>query len=38
MKLQKIEEAADRDAIVIFGASVKEDMQDEIVITVIATD
>ena len=33
----QIEKAADRDAIVIFGASVKEDMQDEIVITVIAT-
>lgn len=33
----QIEKAADRDAIVIFGASVKEDMHDEIVITVIAT-
>ncbi|HML37360.1 MAG TPA: cell division protein FtsZ [Bacillota bacterium] len=33
----QIEKAADKDAIVIFGASVKEDMQDEIVITVIAT-
>lgn len=33
----KIEEAANNDANVIFGTSVKEDMQDEIVITVIAT-
>ncbi|MGI6730753.1 MAG: cell division protein FtsZ [Anaerovoracaceae bacterium] len=33
----QIEKAADKDAIVIFGASVKEDMQDEIIITVIAT-
>ena len=33
----QIEKAADKDAIVIFGTSVKEDMQDEIVITVIAT-
>lgn len=33
----QIEKAADKDAIVIFGASVKEEMQDEIVITVIAT-
>jgi len=33
----QIEKAADKDAIVIFGASVKEDMRDEIVITVIAT-
>lgn len=33
----QIEKAADKDAIVIFGASVKEDMKDEIVITVIAT-
>lgn len=33
----QIEKAADKDAIVIFGASVKEDMHDEIVITVIAT-
>jgi cell division protein FtsZ len=32
-----IEKAADRDAIVIFGTSIKEDMQDEIKITVIAT-
>lgn len=32
-----IEKAADKDAIVIFGASVKEDMHDEIIITVIAT-
>lgn len=32
-----IEQAADRDAIVIFGASIKEDMKDEIKITVIAT-
>ncbi|NLP29763.1 MAG: cell division protein FtsZ [Clostridiales bacterium] len=33
----QIEKAADKDAIVIFGASVKEELQDEIVITVIAT-
>jgi len=33
----QIEKAADKDAIVIFGASVKEDLKDEIVITVIAT-
>ena len=33
----QIEKAADKDAIVIFGASVKEEMQDEIVVTVIAT-
>ncbi|MDR3242355.1 MAG: cell division protein FtsZ [Clostridiales Family XIII bacterium] len=33
----RIEQAADRDAIVIFGTSIKEDMKDEIVITVIAT-
>ncbi len=33
----QIEKAADEDAIVIFGASVKEDLKDEIVITVIAT-
>ncbi|HVI39420.1 MAG TPA: cell division protein FtsZ [Anaerovoracaceae bacterium] len=33
----QIEKAADKDAIVIFGASVKEEMHDEIVITVIAT-
>ncbi len=33
----QIEKAADKDAIVIFGASVKEDLQDEIIITVIAT-
>ncbi len=32
-----IEKAADRDAIVIFGTSIKEDMKDEIKITVIAT-
>lgn len=32
-----IEQAADRDAIVIFGASIKEEMKDEIKITVIAT-
>lgn len=34
---EEIEKAADKDAIIIFGASVKEDLQDEIVITVIAT-
>ncbi|HWQ77726.1 MAG TPA: cell division protein FtsZ [Anaerovoracaceae bacterium] len=33
----QIEKAADKDAIVIFGASVKEDLSDEIIITVIAT-
>lgn len=33
----QIEKSADKDAIVIFGASVKEELQDEIVITVIAT-
>ncbi len=33
----QIEKAADKDAIVIFGASVKEDLHDEIIITVIAT-
>lgn len=33
----QIEKAADKDAIVIFGTSIKEEMQDEIVITVIAT-
>ncbi len=32
-----IEKAADRDAIVIFGTSIKEDMENEIKITVIAT-
>ncbi|MBQ2747131.1 MAG: cell division protein FtsZ [Firmicutes bacterium] len=33
----QIEKAADKDAIIILGTAVKEDMQDEIVITVIAT-
>ncbi|MDD4389884.1 MAG: cell division protein FtsZ [Eubacteriales bacterium] len=33
----QIEKAADKDAIVIFGTSIKEEMQEEIVITVIAT-
>lgn len=33
----QIEKAADKEAIVIFGASVKEELQDEIIITVIAT-
>lgn len=32
-----IEEAADRNAIIIFGAAIKEDIQDEIHVTVIAT-
>ncbi|MGI6751329.1 MAG: cell division protein FtsZ [Anaerovoracaceae bacterium] len=32
-----IEKAADKDAIVIFGASVREELEDEIIITVIAT-
>lgn len=34
---EAIEKAADSDAIIIFGASVKEELQDEIIITVIAT-
>lgn len=34
---EKIAEAADPDAIIIFGATVREDLQDEIIITVIAT-
>ncbi|MFV0518509.1 MAG: cell division protein FtsZ [Aminipila sp.] len=33
----QIEDAAGDDAIVIFGASIKEDLQDEILVTVIAT-
>lgn len=33
----QIEKSADKDAIVIFGATVKEELQDEIIITVIAT-
>ncbi len=33
----QIEKAADKEAIVIFGASVKEELQEEIIITVIAT-
>lgn len=33
----QIEDAAGEDAIVIFGASIKEDLQDEILVTVIAT-
>ena len=33
----QIEEAADEDCILIFGSSVKEELQDEIVITIIAT-
>lgn len=33
----QIEEAADKDAIIIFGTSVKEELKDEIIITVIAT-
>ncbi len=33
----QIEKAADRDAVVIFGASVKQEMEGEVVITVIAT-
>lgn len=33
----QIEKSADKDAIVIFGASVKEELKDEIIITVIAT-
>ena len=32
-----VEERADRDCILIFGAAVNEEMQDEIAITVIAT-
>ncbi len=34
---EQIEKAADREAIVIFGASIKEELKDEIVVTVIAT-
>lgn len=34
---EQIEKAADKDAIVILGTAIKEDMQDEIIITVIAT-
>ncbi|MDO4551914.1 MAG: cell division protein FtsZ [Bacillota bacterium] len=33
----QIEKSADQDAIIIFGASVKEELADEIIITVIAT-
>ena len=33
----QIEDAADEDCILIFGSSVKEELQDEIVITIIAT-
>ncbi|MEG1583692.1 MAG: cell division protein FtsZ [Anaerovorax sp.] len=33
----QIEKAADKEAIVIFGASVREELKDEIIITVIAT-
>jgi len=33
----QIEKAADKDAIVIFGASVREELADEIIVTVIAT-
>lgn len=33
----KITQKADSDAMVIFGASIKEDMQDELMVTVIAT-
>ena len=33
----QVEEAASEDAIIIFGASIKEELQDEIVVTVIAT-
>ncbi len=32
-----IEDAADDDVILIFGTSIKEDMQDEVIVTVIAT-
>ena len=34
---EQIAKAADPDAIIIFGATVREDIQDEIIITVIAT-
>lgn len=34
---EQIQEAADPEAIIIFGATVREDIQDEIIITVIAT-
>lgn len=33
----QIEKAADEDAIVIFGSTIREELQDEIIITVIAT-
>ena len=33
----QVEEAASDDAIIIFGASIKEELQDEILVTVIAT-
>ena len=33
----QIQQSADEDAIVIFGTSIKEDMKDEIIVTVIAT-
>lgn len=33
----QVQKAADEDAIVIFGASVKESLQDEVVVTLIAT-
>lgn len=33
----QIEKAADKEAIVIFGASVREELKDEIIVTVIAT-
>lgn len=34
---EQIEKAADREAIVIFGVSIKEEMKDEISVTIIAT-
>ena len=34
---KRIKEMADKDAIIIFGSAIKEDLQDELVVTVIAT-
>ncbi|MCL2436471.1 MAG: cell division protein FtsZ, partial [Clostridiales bacterium] len=33
----KVQSAADKDVILIFGASIKEELQDEMIVTVIAT-
>ncbi len=34
---KRIKEMADKDAIIIFGSAIKEDLQDELIVTVIAT-